>query len=414
MSLTAKKVDRLARPGRYHDGDQLYLQVTNPRNKSWIFRYERDGVEHAMGLGSTRTFTLKEARQRARAARQQLADGIDPLAARREAKQAKLLATARALTFGQAAEKYLNTQAPTWSAKHTSQWAQTVLGRTLSGPSDEDHCKALRPLPVAAVDKTMVLSVLEPLWATKVETGSRVRSRIEAVLAWATVFGYREGPNPAQWKNYLDKILAKPSKVAKPKHFPTMPYDQVPAFMAALVDSGGQAASALRFMVLTAARPGEALNALWSEIDLAKATWTIPGERMKGRVEHRVPLTEPALNLLRQLPRDEGALVFISANHGKPLSDKALSRQMQRMKTTAVPHGLRSCFSDWGHERSGIDPIVIEMSLAHKVGSAVAQAYRRSDLIERRARLMEMWATFVTSPPAVEGDTVVPLRGRSK
>ena len=281
MALTAKRVERLKTPGRYGDEHGLYLQVTNAENRSWIFRFERDGKEYAMGLGPTHTVSLSLAREKARAARLQLLDGVNPLQARRNARAQEAAVAAKAITFGEAAKAYFDGNATGWSAKHTSQWAQSILGKTASGRPTEakhDHCRVLRSLPVADVDTTMVLKVVEPLWSTATETGVRVRARIEAVLAWATVRGNRSGPNPAQWKNHLALILPKPSKVKKVENFESVPFDQVPAFIAALATRDGTAAKALRFLILTATRSAEAREATWSEIDLAAASWLIPNE----------------------------------------------------------------------------------------------------------------------------------------
>jgi integrase len=414
VALTAKRVERLKTPGRYGDEHGLYLQVTNAENRSWIFRFERDGKEHAMGLGPTHTVSLSLAREKARAARLQLLDGVNPLQARRNARAQEAAVAARAITFGEAAKAYFDGNATGWSAKHTSQWAQSILGKTASGRPTEamhDHCRVLRSLPVADVDTTMVLKVVEPLWSTATETGVRVRARIEAVLAWATVRGYRSGPNPAQWKNHLAQILPKPSKVKKVENFESVPFDQVPAFMAALATRDGTAAKALRFLILTAARSTEAREATWSEINLADATWTIPAERMKAGKSHRVPLTREAIDLLASLPRDDGSdLVFVGLQRGKPLSNTALINVMRRMGQTAVPHGFRSSLRTWAEEHTSFPHAVVEMALAHSVGDATERAYQRSDLLKKRRALAEAWSRYCLSPAAVETGTVLPMR----
>jgi integrase len=416
VALTAKRVERLKTPGRYRDEHGLYLQVTNAENRSWIFRFERDGKEYAMGLGPTHTVSLSLAREKARAARLQLLDGVNPLQARRNARAQEAAVAAKAITFGEAAKAYFDGNASGWSAKHTSQWAQSVLGKTASGRPTEakhDHCRVLRSLPVADVDTTMVLKVVEPLWSTATETGVRVRARIEAVLAWATVRGYRSGPNPAQWKNHLAQILPKPSKVKKVENFESVPFDQVPAFMAALATRDGTAAKALRFLILTATRSTEAREATWSKIK--DATWTNPAERMKAGKSHRVPLTRRAIDLLASLPRDDGSdLVFVGLRRGKPLSNTALINVMRRMGLTAVPHGFRASFKTWAEERTGFSNIVIEMALAHSAGTDVEKAYRRGDLFEKGAKLMEKWADYCLSPAAVETGTVLPMHNHAR
>jgi integrase len=417
MALTAKRVERLKTPGRYSDEHGLYLQVTNADNRSWIFRFERDGKEFAMGLGPTHTVSLSLAREKARAARLQLLDGVNPLQARRDAKAHAAAATAKAITFGEAAQGFFDGNAASWkSEKHTAQWMQSVLGKTASSrPCDPkyDHCRSVRPLPVADIDTALVLRVIEPMWSTTPETAARVRARIEAVLAWATVRGYRSGPNPAQWKNHLEHILPKKSKVTKVKNFASVPYAEVPAVMLALALRSGSAAAALRFLVLTAARSGEVREARWSEINLADATWTIPAERMKAGKAHKVPLAPAAMELLASLPHEDGTdLVFIGPQRGKPISDTALISVMRRMGLTAVPHGFRSSFATWASEQTNFANAVREMALAHSVGSAVEKSYQRSDLFVKRRKLAEAWAAFCLSPPVEQaGDNVVSMRG---
>jgi integrase len=413
MALTAKRVERLKKPGRYLDGHGLYLQVTGPENRSWIFRFERDGREYAMGLGPTHTVSLALAREKARAARLQLLDGTNPLEARRSMKAQAAATLARSKTFSDCAESFFTAHSPTWSIAHAMQWQQSILGRTLRGlPCDakHDHCRALRQLAVTDIDTAAVLRIIEPLWSTTPETASRVRGRIENVLAWATVRGYRSGPNPAQWKNHLDQILPARSKMKKVENFESVPYDQVPAFMAQLATRPGSAARALAFQILTAARPTEAREAPWSEINLTEAMWIIPAERMKAEREHRVPLAPAVLALLRDLPphSDPDDFVFPGSQRGKPMSDSSLGRVMKRMKLSAVPHGFRSSFRTWAAERTNFPHAVVEMALAHAVGDSSERAYQRSDLLQKRRALAEAWARYCMSPAAVAtGDNVV-------
>jgi integrase len=428
MALTSKRVERLRKPGRYPDGLGLYLQVMSEKNRSWIFRFERDGKEFAMGLGPLHTISLKEAREKARVARQQLLDGINPLVKKREDRAAAKVAAAKALTFGEAAEKYFAAQSPGWkSVSHVEQWSQSILGRSLRGtPCAEDPTRLLRSLPVAAVDLAMVLKVIEPLWSTKTETATRIRARIEAVLAWATVRGFRFGPNPAQWKNHLDKILAPPSKVAKTKPHAALAYDAVPEFMTKLrrpASTGFRpiVPKALAFAVLTATRRDETRLARWSEIDLAEKIWNIPGARMKNSKLHRVPLSPPVIELLKSLPHDDETppshdggvpsqgFVFIGSQPGKPIGVHAMLLELRASgEATATLHGFRSSFSDWAYERN-YDRIAIELSLAHSVGTAVEQAYRRTDLLEARRKLMNDWATFCMTTDTAK---VTPMRRR--
>jgi integrase len=330
QALTAKRLERLKTPGRYRDGGQrgLYLQVTSPSNRSWIFRFERDGTEFAMGLGSANVVSLKAARNKAQEAREKLINGVNPLMKKREDRAAEKLRAAQATTFGEAAELYFKTMAPGWrSVRHAGQWSQSVLGKRLGGSvSEGDHCRLLRPLPVAAIDTGLVLKVIEPLWLEKTETASRVRSRIERVLSWAIARGYRSGPNPALWRGHLDTMLPSPAKIAQPKHHEAMPYDQVPRFIEALVAKQGITAKALMFKILTNTRSGEAVGARWSEIDLRDKVWTLPGDRVKNGKPFRVPLSQPALDLLASLPREAGSdVVFLGNTRERPSSTSRAS-----------------------------------------------------------------------------------------
>jgi integrase len=417
QALTAKRLERLRTPGRYRDGGQrgLYLQVTSPSNRSWIFRFERDGKEFAMGLGSANVVSLKDARNKAREAREKLISGINPLLKKREDRAAEKLRAAQSMTFGEAAEMYYRTMAPGWrSVRHAGQWSQSVLGKRLGGSASEgDHCRLLRPLPVAAIDTGLVLKVIEPLWLEKTETASRLRSRIERVLSWAMARGYRSGPNPALWRGHLDTMLPSPAKIAKPKHHEAMPYDQLPGFIEALVAKQGLTAKALLFKILTNTRSGEAVGARWSEIDLRDKVWTLPGDRTKNGKPFRVPLSQPSLDLLASLPREAGSdVVFLGNTRERPSSTRSLLSLVERMNVTGNVHGLRSTFADWAHERSGAENMVIELCLGHTVGSAVERAYRRTDLMEKRRKLMEHWSDFCISgePAILDENVVVPLR----
>ena len=408
MRLTAKRVDLLKAPGRYPDGNGLYLQIINNTNRSWLFRFERDGKETAMGLGPVHTVTLARAREKARAARLQLLDGINPLQARRDARAAAKAAAAKTITFAEAAAAYIRAHAAGWrNAKHGGQWVQTLLGRTPRGtPANPDYCAALRSLPVGEIDTPALLKTLEPIWQEVPETARRIRGRIESVLAWAIVRGYRAGPNPAQWRNHLDKILPAKTK-GEQKHHEAVPYAQIPAFRAALATREGTAAKALLFLLYTAARTGEVLKCTWPEIDIAGRVWTVPAGRMKGGRQHRVALSQAALDLLASLPREDGSdLVFIGSSKGKPLSDTALLAIMRRMGLAAVPHGLRSSFSDWAHETTSHSHHTIELALAHRVGSDTEMAYRRGDQVKKRIRLAEDWARYCMSPPDTAGDDI--------
>ena len=414
MALTVKRTARLlsrGQPGRHFDGAGLYLVVTGKGTAHWERRYRLREREHYLGLGSVNAFDLTEARERNRRVSQQLADKIDPLAQRRAERAALAVQAARAKTFGECAEEYFKTNEPTWKhLGHTAQWSSTVLGRTLLGKpvkKDKDYCATLRGLPVGDIDTPIVMQALQPHWPTKTETMSRTRARIASVLDWAKAAKYRSGDNPAAWET-IGKLLPSRAKVAKVKHFNAVDYRDLPQCMHELRQRHGTAARALEFAILTAARTSEVLDARWDEIDLDERVWTIPAERMKGGKEHRVPLSSHVIELLDELPR-EGDLLFVGPTAGKGLGKMALITVMRKLKHTETPHGFRSSFSDWAHEHTNFSNHAIEISLAHKVGSATEKAYRRGDLFEKRRRLMAAWATYCCAPQ-VATDRVVAIR----
>jgi integrase len=407
MGLTIKRIARIKRPGRYADGDRsgLYLQVTNTGVKSWLFIYQRGPRVRYMGLGPLHTINLAEARERARRARQQLLDGIDPLEARKAERSAAAAAAARALTFAEAARRYFDAHEKLWTnSKHRDQFLSSLQRYAFPQLGARD---------VATIDTASVLRVIEPIWSEKVITADRVRGRIENILDWATVRGHRSGDNPARWKGHLSEVLPARSAMARPVHHPALNYAEIAHFMTALRERPGSAARALEFTILTAARTGAVIGAQWDEIDLAKATWKIPAGRMKASREHRVPLSSIAIKLLKELYREQdNRHVFIGAQKGSGLSDMAMAVVLRRMSVPVTVHGFRSTFSDWAHERTAYSNHEIELSLAHSIGTAVEQAYRRGDLFDKRRKLMEDWGRFCSAPAAPPGAEVVPLRGR--
>jgi integrase len=377
----------------HHDGGGLYLAVAANGSRSWIFRYGAQGRRH-FGLGATHSVTLPEARSKARDARRKLLDGIDPIADRRARKLAVRLEAARTITFAKAAETYITAHHAAWkSEKNRGQWTNTLA--TYAYPVIGD-------LPVAAIDTALVMRVLEPIWTTKTETASRVRMRIERVLAWATVHGYRTGDNPARLTNHLDQLLPEQSKVAPVRHHAAMPYADVPAFLRDLRTHDVRAARALEFLILTATRTSEVVGAEWDEIDVGARVWTVPASRMKSGREHRVPLSDRAIELLTTLPRDR-ARVF-------GISETAMRQLLARMgRSDVTPHGFRSSFRDWAAETHHASRDVAEMALAHAVSDKTEAAYRRGDLFAKRRGLMADWAAFATAAPST--DNVVPMRG---
>ena len=405
--LSAKAVERVREPGRYPDGGGLYLVVSGPAARSWFFRYERAGRQQGMGLGSAQDVSLADARAKAADLRKLLAAGEDPNEVRRAAEQARAAAAANALTFQQCAEAYIRAHAPSWrNAKHAAQWSATLA--TYVYPS-------IGALPVAAIDTPAVLKIIEPLWATKTETASRVRGRIEAVLDYATAIHRRFGPNPAAWRGNLAKLLPARNRVSQVEHHPALPFADVPTFMADLRSRPGISASALEFTILTASRSGETRGLRWQEIDFATSTWTVPPSRMKARKEHRVPLSLRAVAILEALSPsvdtvEADALVFPGAKRATRLSDMSLTAVLRRMARDSITvHGFRSTFRDWCAERTSYPREIAEAALAHTIGNKVEAAYRRGDALEKRRRLMEAWSTYCASRPA-DGENIITLR----
>lgn len=389
--LTALDVKNAKEPGLYGDGGGLWLRVQANGTKTWAFRYKL-GKAREMGLGPLHTFSLAEARDRARNARQLLKDGKDPIEVNRDIIAAAKADKAKAITFKECAERYIETHKSGWkNAKHLYQWKATL--KTYAYPVLGDE-------PVNKVNTALVLKVIEPLWSSKTETASRLRGRIEKVLDWARVRGHRHGENPARLKGHIENALPKLSDMRKIEHHPALPYAKAGAFMADLRKQNGIAARALEFTVLTTVRTNEAIGAKWPEIDLEKALWSIPPERMKARkskaVEHRVPLSKQALAVLKGLKKlSDDAFVFPGASEGNPLSNMAMLEVLRRMGHGDISvHGFRSTFRDWASEQTAFPREVCEMALAHTIKNKAEAAYRRGDLLDKRAKLMSAWADY--------------------
>jgi integrase len=386
--LTARMVEQVKKPGYYGDGAGLVLRVADSGSKVWLFRYKTQGRVREMGLGPVRDVSLAEAREGAREARRLRRAGIDPIDAKRQRQAAARLDAAKTITFSQCAAAYIENHRAAWkNRKHAAQWEATL--RTYAYP-------VFGNLPVATVDTALVIKVLDPMWSKKPETASRLRGRIEAVLDFAKVRGYRDGENPARWKGHLKEALPAVSKLRKIKHHAALPYAEIGAFLADLRTREGGAAAALEFAILTAARTAEVIGARWSEIDMATGVWTIPAERMKARVEHRIPLNKQALAVLRRAAAGKvNDVVFCGQKPGRPLSNMALLMVLRRMnRGDLTAHGFRSTFRDWAAECTNFPAEVAEAALAHVVGDKVEAAYRRGDLFEKRRRLMDAWATY--------------------
>lgn len=386
--LSPLTVTKTTKPGLYADGGGLYLQITAAGVKSWLFRYMLAGKARGMGLGPLHTIGLADARARALDCRRQLLDGIDPIDARNAERAAKGITEGDAITFQHCAEKYIEAHRTGWkNVKHAEQWTNTLT--TYAYPVFDS-------LSVAAIDTTRVMKVLEPIWTTKTETASRLRGRIESVLDWATVRGYRSGENPARLKGHLDTLLPKRSRVQKVTHHPALPYADLSAFMIKLRGQEGTATRALEFLILTATRTNEVIGSTWSEFNLDEGVWTIPAERMKMRKEHRVPLSTRAIALVKaQQQVKRGDYVFPGARDKKPLSNMAMLQLLERMKRDDITvHGFRSTFRDWAGETTHYPREVCEAALAHGIKDKAEAAYARGDLFVKRAALMQDWANF--------------------
>jgi integrase len=399
--LNAARLRALTKPGTYGDGSGLYLQVRGPTNRSWVYRFKLHGRAHLMGLGTVHDVSLAEAREAAAAARKLVRQGVNPIDQRRAARADG--AVTAGLTFAQVANAYIAAHERSWrNAKHRQQWRNTL--DTYADP-------ILGKLSVAQVKVGDVLRVLEPLWQDKTETASRLRGRIEAVLDYATARGWRTGENPARWRGHLDNLLPARSKVAKVEHHAALPWREIGEFVTALAEEEGISALALRFAILTAARTGEVIGTRWYEIDMGEAVWTVPAGRMKAAREHRVPLSESALDVVREMaklrtnPKVDG-FVFPGGRPGKPLSSMALLMLLRRMgRGELTAHGFRSTFRDWCAEATNYPREVAEAALAHTLRDKTEAAYQRGDLMEKRRRLMAEWAAFCARPN-VAGEVV--------
>jgi integrase len=403
---------RKAGPALHPDGDGLYLQVRGPTAKSWVYRYMRGGSEVYMGLGSYPSVTLETARQERDKWKRVRQAGHDPKETRDRERAESRVTDGKAFTFTEAAAAYIRDKAPAWrNDKHKQQWSNTL--NTYVNPM-------LGNMPVRDIDTAAVKAVLDPIWATKTETATRVRQRIEAILDWSKALGYRNGDNPARWRGNLKELLANPSDVAVVEHHPSVPYPEIPALMEKLRSLDNVAARAMEWLILTGVRVNEALGMMPNEINHSEGTWTIPKIRMKSRRgkarDHRVPLPARAFEILDALPRDASNPhifqgVGRSKRMGKPLSDGALLALLDRIGYGAyTTHGMRASLRTWAGERTNIAREVIEKALSHVVGDETERAYDRGDLFERRRQLMEQWAEYCASKPGLGGANVVPLK----
>src|SRR5262245_51409806 len=402
--LTAIEIGRLKEPGYHFVGGVagLILQVTESESRSWILRTTVGSRRRDIGLGAYPSVTLAGAKTAARAAREQIRQGVDPVQQRSAARSALAAQGAASITFKEAAERYIAANEAGWkSSKHAAQWGATL---------EKYVYPSVGKIQVAAVETSHVVSILEPIWTNVTETAGRLRGRIEAILDWATARGYRKGENPARWKGHLSAILPATGKVKRAQHHPALDYRRVGAFMTSLSGCEGIGARALEFAILTAARSGEARSAEWRAIDPQARVWTIPADRMKGGREHRVPLSDAAMKLLESLPRLKGSELIFPNGKGTPLSDMTLTAVIRRMHQQRIDrgdtgwsdsagriitaHGFRSTFRDWAGETTAHPREVIEHALAHQLADKAEASYARGTLFEKRRRLMADWAAF--------------------
>ena len=404
--LKALSVEKLTKPGLYGDGGGLYLQITRDNIKSWLFRYMKNGKARGMGLGPLHTISLAQAREKAHECRSFLLKGFDPLdekqksqaAAKKQEAEAKAKTEAATppaplpgKTFKDCAEELIKSKETGWrNEKHKDQWRNTLSKYAYPVIGD---------LEVSAIETAHIMQILSPIWAEKTETASRVRGRIESVLNYAKVFGYRTAENPARWKGHLDHLLPKESAVTTVQHHPALPYKELPEFMENLREKESIAAFALEFLILTATRGNETRNACWEEFDLEEKIWTIPASRMKSKKAHRIPLSEQALLVLKKMLRfGNRGLVFPGQKIGQPLSEATMLQLLRRIREEKfTAHGFRSTFRDWASECTTHDSNVCEMALAHTIENKTEAAYRRGDLLARRAALMNDWGAYCGS-----------------
>jgi len=388
--LTAKSVDGFKDAGRYSDGGGLYCKVFKGGSKSWVFMWSRNGKRREMGMGAVSSLSLKAARENAAEMRKLVAKGLDPISERKKSNEP---------TFLECALQYISDHEKTWkNEKHIYQWRQTLTV----------YAKPLHHLRVSQITTPDVLAVLKPIWMEKHETASRLRSRIEAVLDYATAMHWRTGMNPAIWRGNLKSLLPKISKASRVVHHKAMDMDALPAFMIELKTKEAVTAKLVEFVILTASRSIEAREAVWSEMDLIAGVWTIPKERMKAGREHTVPLSERAIMILKELETTRrNELVFPHPNSLKALSVNAPRALLKRMGRDETLHGFRATFKSWATDRTSTQREVIEMALAHKIGNDVEASYLRTSAIEKRRKLMERWASYCNATP----NTVIQLHG---
>ena len=390
---SAKSVENISVIGYHRCDPGLYLQVAKGGTKSWLFRFKSPVTtkQREMGLGPLSLVSLAQARQAAIDCRRLVMQGLDPLSERERTRRVNLLKQTQIITFSEAAAQFITAKAPEWkNPKHRQQWTNTL--QTYAYP-------VLGDLPIDQVDTNLVLKIIEPIWTTKSQTASRVRQRLEVIWDWAKARGYVKGENPARLRGHIDKILAKTSKITQIKHHAALPYKEISKFMTQLKKRNGSGARALEFKIFTAGRTGEVIGAKWNEIDFDQKVWTVPAARMKADKEHRVPLSDRAVDLLNtiKLNRTTEDYIFEGMKLGSGLSNGAMLVLMKKMGFGQyTPHGFRSTFRDWAAEMAHpFQNETVELALAHTIKNQAEAAYRRGDQLDRRRDLMKHWELFI-------------------
>lgn len=373
--LTDTKIRSLQEPGRYNDGNGLYLNIAKGGSKSWVFLWRSNYRRRETGLGGYPVVSLSKARQRAMECLEMIAEGRDPIAEKRKAVEP---------SFAECAGMFLDSMEGKWrNEKHRAQWRSTL----------DTYCKPIEHMGVSKIDTEQVLRVLQPIWTTKSETASRLRGRMERVLDFAKTKGWRSGENPAGWRNHLKNVLPARQRLTR-GHHKALSWKDMPELIGKLRSSDAVAAAALEFLILTAARTGEVLGATFSEIDAGEAVWIVPADRMKANKEHRVPLTPRALYLASKY-NNLGDYLYPGQSKGKAMSNMSMSKVLKRLGYDVTVHGMRSAFRDWVGDATGYPEVLAEMALAHTVGDETERAYRRGDALERRRELMMTWARYL-------------------
>ena len=392
--LPPLSINRLKEPGLWAVGGVagLYLHVNARGARSWILRVVVGDKRRDMGLGGYPDIGVADARQKAREARLKIEQGVDPILLRKQAKSELMALQATDKTFEQAAGEYIKIHADSWSNdKHRKQWESTLAAYAFP---------VVGKLSLRHIRQEHILKILEPIWTTKTETATRVRGRMESILDWAKVKGLRSGENPAAWKGHLDHMLPAPTRLKKIEHLTAVPVREMPGFMVKLRQAAGIAAQALEFLILTAARSGEVRGITWEEVSLDDALWIVPAERMKMKKEHRVPLSNRAVDILKSQPRIDGNPLVFPAPRGSQKSDATMSAVLKRMNVDATVHGFRSSFRDWCGDYTNYPRDLAEQCLAHGADDPVEAAYRRGDALERRREIMNEWSKFIAGHQA--------------